>query len=207
MNATIKIPIIINNTWNDTLMGITLEATTNVSNVSLYLDKIYIPKLAKGESSEAILYVKNYKSEGHYEIQLTANVSFPVYKDTATIYINSAEMRSEGEELENKISFAQDLLSSNPECQELNELLGQAKIELNNQNFEGTAKIVDSVINGCKYLVNNAKNNKEVPDRSFVKTFEWKKTYNDYIILFIFAMLFVASLFYILKKENPEQNF
>lgn len=206
MNETIKIPIVINNTWNDTLLGITLEATTNVTNVSLYLDRIYIAKLNKGESVDATLYVKNYKSEGHYEIQLLANVTVPNYQDTATIYINSAEMKSEGEALESKISFAQDLLSSNPECQELNELLGQAKIELTNENYAGTAKIVDNVINGCKYLVNNAKNNKETPDRNFVKTFEWNKTYNDYIILFIFGMLFIASLVYIMKKDNPEKN-
>jgi hypothetical protein len=206
-NATIKIPIVVNNSWNDTLYGITLEASTNATNVSLYLDRIYIPKLDVGEGIEAMLYVKNYKSEGHYEIRLSANVTVPQYLDTATIFINSAEMRSEGEELENKISFAKDLLSSNPECQELNELLAQAKVELGNENYVGTAKIVDNVINGCKFLVNDAKNNKEMPDRNFIKTFEWKKSYSDYLIIGIFGILFLASLYYILKKDNPEQNF
>ena len=206
-NDTIKVPIIINNTWNDTLLGITLEAYTNSSNVSLYLDRIYIPKLNKGESVEATLYIKNYKSEGHYEIQLIANVSVPSYKDIATIFINSAEMNSEGDELENKISFAKDLLSSNPECQELNELILQARTELDKNNYVTTAKIIDDVLNGCKYLVNNAKSNSETPNRNFVKTFEWKKTYNDYILLGIFGLLFVISLIYILKKDNPEHNF
>ncbi|MGV8140847.1 MAG: hypothetical protein ACP5NW_00225 [Candidatus Woesearchaeota archaeon] len=206
-NATIKIPITINNTWNDTLVGITLEAETNSSNVTLYLDKIYIPKLNKGESTEATLYAHNYKSEGHYEIRITANVSIPAYRDVATIFINSAEMRSEGEELENKISFAQDLLSSNPECQELNELLNQAKLELDNNNYASTAKIVDTVLNGCKYLVNNARQNQEAPDRDFIKTFEWKKAYGDYMIIGIFGVLFLMSVYYILKKDNPEQEF
>jgi len=206
-NSTIKIPIVINNTWNDTLVGIMLEAYTNATNVSIYLDRMYIPKLSKGESVETNLYVKNYKSEGHYEIQIRGNVTVPEYSDTATIYINSAEMRSEGDELENKISFAKDLLSSNPECQELNELLSQAQKELDSEDYAGTAKIVDSVLNGCKYLVNNAKNNKEIPDRNFIKTFEWQKSYNDYIIIGIFGMLFLASLYYILKKDNPEQDF
>ena len=206
-NATIKIPIMINNTWNDTLIGITLEAYTNATNVSLYLDRTYIPKLGSGEGIEATLYVKNYKSEGHYEIQIKANVTDPPYVDTGTIYINSAEMRSEGEQLENKISFAQDLLSSNPECQELNELLDQAKKELAIEDYEGTAKIVDNVLNGCKYLVNNAKTNKETPSRDFIKTFEWQKSYNDYVIIGIFGILFMVSIYYILKKDNSEQNF
>ncbi|MGV8171435.1 MAG: hypothetical protein ACP5OA_01950, partial [Candidatus Woesearchaeota archaeon] len=206
-NATIKIPIVINNSWNDTLVGITLEATTNASNVSMYLDRIFIPKLNKDEVVETTLYVRNYKSEGHYEIQISANVTVPNYRDIAVIYINSAEMRSEGEELESKIMFAQDLLSSNPECQELNELLGQAKVELDKENYMETAKIVDNVINGCKYLVNNAKKNEEEPDRDFVKTFEWKKGYNDYLIIAFFAILFMTAIYYILRKDNSEQEF
>ena len=168
--------------------------------------RVYIPKLNKGESVEATLYVKNYKSEGHYEIQLIANVTVPKYSDTATIYINSAEMRSEGEELESKISFANDLLSSNPECQELNELLAQARTELNNNNYDKTSKIITDVLNGCKYLVNN-KNTKQMPDRNFVQTFEWQKKYNDYILLGIFGILFIIATIYIIKKDSPEQNF
>jgi hypothetical protein len=206
-NATIKIPIVINNTWNDTLIGITLEAETNSSNVSLYLDKTYIPKLDKGESTEATLYAYNYKSEGHYEIRVIANVSIPAYEDFATIFINSADMNSEGEELESKISFAQDLLSSNPECQELYELLDRAKSELNNNNYVATGKIIDNVLNGCKYLVNNAKENTEAPDRGFIKTFEWRKFYGDYIIIGLFGILFIASLYYILKKDDSEKTF
>lgn len=205
-NATIKVPVIINNTWNDTLIGITLEAATNAENVSLYIDRIYIPKLDKGESVETTLYVKNYKSEGHYEISIRANVTLPQYSDTATIYINSAEMNSEGEELQSRISFARDLLSSNPECQELTELLLQAKKELANNNYPGTAKIVDNVINGCKYLVNNAKKNVEKPSGQFIKTFEWNSAYNDYAIIGLFSVLFMISLYYILKREKPEDN-
>jgi hypothetical protein len=205
-NSTIKIPVVINNTWNDTLLAITLEAETNATNVSLYLDDIYIPKLENGESYETTLYVNNYKSDGHYEIQLKANVTSPEYQDKVTIYINSAERNSEGDELETKISFAQDLLSSNPECQELNELLIEAKRELASENYATTAKIVDNVLNGCKFLVKNSAD-KEMPDRNFIKTFEWKRTYNDYLIILFFAILFGITLFYILKKDNPENNF
>ncbi|HYD03181.1 MAG TPA: hypothetical protein VEC16_02680 [Alphaproteobacteria bacterium] len=205
-NSTIEIPVILNNTWNDTLLGITLEAEVNSTNVSIYMDDIYIPKLEKGEVFETSLYVRNYKSEGHYEIHVAANVSIPAYRDVATIYINSAERNSEGEELENKISFAQDLLSSNPECQELNELLQQAKLELASENYAVTAKIVDSVLNGCKFLVQNAQQ-KETPEREFIKTFEWRRSYNDYLILGLFGILFAVTLYYILKKDNSEQSF
>jgi hypothetical protein len=203
-NATIKVPLIINNTWNETLVGITLEAQTNASNVTLYLDRIFIPKLSNGESVEANLYIRNYKSEGHYEIKIIGNVSLPSYQDTATIYINSAEMKSEGDELESKISFARDLLSSNPECQELTELLVEAKKKLADSNYLDGAKIVDNVINGCKYLVNNAKKNTESPNGDFLKTFEWKRAYTDYAIIGVFAILFLIALYYLIHRDSSD---
>ena len=206
-NATIKIPITVNNTWNDTLTGISIDAYTNASNVTLSLDRNYIDKLDAGQGVDLTLWVENYKSEGHYEIQIRGNVTTPQYTDTATIMINSAEMNSEGDNLESKISFARDLLSSNPECQELNELLNQAKQELNKNNYAGTAQIVDNVINGCKYLVNNAKPNIEQPTKSFISLFEWKSAYNQYLIIALFGIMFIISLYYIFKKDNPEQEF
>lgn len=205
-NATIKVPIIMNNTWNDTLEGIRLTAMTNASNVTLYLDKTFFPRIPTGFFEEVTLTIGNYKSEGHYEIQIYANVTNPLYKDLATIFVNSADMKSEGEELESLISFAQDLLSSNPECQELTELLNEAKKELNSDNYAATAKLVDSVINGCKYLVSSS-SNKERPGNSFVKMFDWKRNYNQYLILTSFIVIFVIAAYYIIKREPSEKEF
>jgi len=47
MNETIKIPIVINNTWNDTLLGITLEATTNVTKSVYILTGFISPNLTR----------------------------------------------------------------------------------------------------------------------------------------------------------------
>ena len=202
-NATVTVPIILNNTWNDTLEGITLSATTNASNVSIYLDRTYFPRLFKSQSEEVTLTISNYKSEGHYEIQIRAKVLEPDFTDTATIYVNSADTTSEGEELETKISFARDLLSSNPECQELTELLNEAKKELSLNNYESTAKLVDSVINGCKYLV--SKNSQtEKPSKETLKRFVWEAKYNEYAIIAGFAILFITALYYIIKKDKDQ---
>lgn len=200
-NATVTVPIVLNNTWNDTIEGITLSAETNASNVTISLDRTYFQRMFKQQTEEVTLTISNYKSEGHYEIQVRAKVVNPDFTDTATIYVNSADTTSEGEQLETKISFARDLLSSNPECQELTELLNQAKKELALNNYEGTAKLVDSVINGCKYLVSvNAQTEK--PSRQTFKRFVWKSSYNEYAIISGFAILFLISLYYIIKKDK-----
>ena len=206
-NSSVKVPIILNNTWNDTLEGVSLHGYTNASNVSIYLDKVYFPRLLQGKSEEVTLIINNYKSEGHYEIQISANVTNPQYEDVATIFVNSADMKSEGDEVENKISFARDLLSSNPECQELTELLNQAKNEITNQHYDASAKLVDDVINGCKYLMSNANTNLEKPSKDFVKIFEWNTKYNEYMIIGAFGILFVIALYYVLKKEKPDHEF
>jgi len=200
-NSTVKVPLVLNNTWNGTLEGVTLRAYTNATNVTVYLDKIYFPRIDEGKIEDVTLIIGNYKSEGHYEIQIAANVTNPQYQDVATIFVNSADMQSEGDQLDSKISFARDLLSSNPECQELTELLNQAKKELALNHNEATARLVDDVINGCKYLLANSKQNVEKPSKDFVKMFNWNKNYNEYLIIAGFAILFVIALSYILKKE------
>jgi hypothetical protein len=202
-NATVTIPIIINNTWNDTLEGVTITADTNATNVSIYLDKTYFPRLFKDQNEEATLTISNYKSEGHYEIQVRAKVIDPEFTDTATIYVNSADTKSEGEDLETMISFARDLLSSNPECQELTELLNEAKKELAMNNYEGTAKLVDNVINGCKYLVSSS-SQVEKPSQQVFKRFVWKSIYTQYAIIGTFALLFIVALYYIIKKDKQD---
>ena len=79
-NLSVKIPIILNNTWNDTLEGVSLRVSTNATNVTLYLDKVYFPRLAQGAAETVTLLIENYKSEGHYEIQIEANVTNPKYQ-------------------------------------------------------------------------------------------------------------------------------
>lgn len=202
-NATVIVPIVLNNTWNDTLEGITLTASTNATNVSINLDRTYFPRLETGKDAEVTLTIANYKSEGHYEIQILAKVINPDFTDTATIYVNSADTKSEGEQLETMISFARDLLSSNPECQELTELLNEAKKELSINNYEGTAKLVDSVINGCKYLVSSG-SQVEKPSKEFINRFTWKSAYNNYAIIVGFALLFLVAIYYIVKGDHKE---
>ena len=206
-NATVKVPIVLNNSWNDTLEGITLSAYTNATNVTVYIDHVYFPRIYTGQSEEATLTISNYKSEGHYEIQIVANVTNPEYRDIGTIYVNSADTRSQGDAIENKISFARDLLGSNPECQELTELLNQAKKALSENNFDTSAKLVDNVINGCKYLVSTAKQNIEKPSTPLWGRLEWNKKYTDYLTIGLFVMMFLVALYYVVKKDKPDQDF
>ena len=84
--------------------------------------------------------------------------------------------------------------------------MDEAKNDLNLQDYATSTKLVDDVINGCKYLVaNTAKSNIGSPTRDFVQMFEWNTRYNEYIIIAAFGILFIIALFYVLKKEKTRQ--
>ena len=85
-------------------------------------------------------------------------------------------------------------------------MLNEAKKNLNSKNYATSAKMIDDVINGCKYLVSNAKAKTEQPRKSFITQFEWKSHYNQYAMFGAFGLILIVALYYVFKKEKPEDN-
>jgi len=84
--------------------------------------------------------------------------------------------------LKSKIGYARDLLSDNPECAELMEILDRAEKDINTVPME----TINGVINGCKYLMGEAK----APNNPLPKSFTGRlslygKTIINYNLLFI----------------------
>ncbi len=152
-NRTITVPITLKNNWTEPFEGILLGAETLASDVVLRFDSDYLEALAVGESLDVMLTVEGYRLGENFEVAVTANVSDPNFQDTALILFNSIEQSQEGKDVAIKVTFAQDLLSQNRECQELNEYLQQADAQLKQGDVEAAGRIVDFVINGCKYLI------------------------------------------------------
>lgn len=152
-NKTMVIPIRIRNNWNSTLYGIRLSAIVNESDAQISLSTETYASLVVGQEEKFNLTVTNYREDGPYEIQITANVTEPPYYDVATILVNAIESRDRGEEVDIKITFAMDLLTQNAECQELNELLDIAREKASAAEYDEALEYVDKAINGCKYLM------------------------------------------------------
>ncbi|MFH1506105.1 MAG: putative Ig domain-containing protein [archaeon] len=168
-NRKMVIPIRIRNNWNDTLYGISISAEANETDAQVDVSTDYFPTLTVGQEERFNLTVTNYRENGHYELQILANVTEPKYFDVATILVNSIESRDKGKEVDIKITFAQDLLTRNAECQELNELLDKARLKSYEEDYDTALQYVDLAINGCKYLMSRKEldSNKETP-KSFV---------------------------------------
>ncbi len=164
-NNSLNIPIIINNTWSSSLNLVQIDVEANESGVEVSLDQDFFEEIPANQSREITLSVRNYRLGENYEIKITGNVSDPEYDDDAIIILSSIEQASEGDQVNVKVTFANDLLNSNPECQELNEVLNQAKEQLAGGNVDQARLLVDNVVMGCKYLVQTKQRVEEQPYR------------------------------------------
>lgn len=153
-NETLTVPVTVSNTWNDTLNGITLSAKTDNKNVTLSLSKTQIPSLAPGVNTTFNLTVVSYATYGQYAIKVRADVQDPVYNDTATVLINSIELGKQGNTTYNtKLTFARDLVQSNPRCLELNEQIQKAEGLVKAGSTHEAITLLDDIVSNCRYLL------------------------------------------------------
>ena len=154
-NRVIKIPITLKNTWTDPLRGVGLNLTMAYQpNITYNFEQSYFPAIGKGAEVNTVLSISNYRTDGPFDITVFATVGDPKFTDSVDIMINSMEQTSEGDNVRTKVTFAKDMLSENPECRELNDLLDRAQLALQQQNYKESLNMVDAVINGCKFLLN-----------------------------------------------------
>ncbi|KYK24936.1 hypothetical protein AYK26_06460 [Euryarchaeota archaeon SM23-78] len=199
-NKTVLIPVTLKNTWNSTLEGVRVNASTNASYVNIRFTEDYFEEIPMGEKRNITMMVENYRLGENYEIKIIANVTEPHASDSALVMLNSIEQTEEGEDVETKVTFAQDLLNENPECMELNELLEKAKVEVEEGSREVASKMVDSVINGCKYLVSISKKAEQKP-QTVISRF-LKEENIKYFLVFLGGLVVIILLVLIIKKSK-----
>ncbi|MFH1400460.1 MAG: putative Ig domain-containing protein [Nanoarchaeota archaeon] len=207
-NKAMRIPIVLTNTWNTTISGIQLSAVTNNTLVDMNFSTDFYPTLEPGQQEISELTVSNYREYGPYEIQIIANVTDPAFTDTGTIYINSLEEKSEGEDINTRLQFARDLLTTNVECQELNELLDKADVERAKRNYDTAINIVDSVVNGCKYLISTTQNEPDNQQPLTFALFSYVIPGNIVLIAMgvIGLLIFVALIMLILMQRRTKED-
>jgi len=199
-NQTILIPVIIKNNWNTSLKEIRLNASSNASFVKLAFTDNYFDELAVGEQRETTLMIGNYRLGDNYEVKMTANVTDPKTSDSALVLLNSIQQAEEGLDVQTKVTFAQDLLNENPECLELNELLEKAKSALSTGSTADASKMVDGVINGCKYLVSIAKRSEQKPESIVNKVIREENI--KYLLAFMgVAVLTTLGVFMVKRRK------
>ncbi len=211
-NRTIYTSIKIKNTWTTDVKGITLSAVTNLSseegkNLTVSFDNSYFGNLPIGSETEAILEISNYREEGPFEIVVSSRVADPEFNDSTKILISAIEQTTKGDEARVKVTFAKDLLSENSECRELNDLLDRAEGAVKTEDFDEALKLVDGVINGCRYMMQQEEIRRESP--SMIRAgFDFARQYTLEIVGGAGLLLILVLIFYAitaLKKNLTEK--
>ena len=210
LNRTIYIPITIKNTWEEAIKGITLKAVMNEEgNVTYSFDREHYSSMPAGGEETSILSITNYRTDGPFEITISASVMDPEFTDSSTILINSLEQTDEGKEVTAKVTFARDMLSENPECRELTELLDRAQKALNSLDYKQSLKLVNGVINGCKYLMNEENIIRKENPGIIEKSFELLDYHADKLVIGSGVLLILTIAFYVIaafKKLVTENS-
>ncbi|MBR9676843.1 hypothetical protein GOV04_01775 [Candidatus Woesearchaeota archaeon] len=206
-NETAIVPINIKNNGTGTLYGITLSATSQNTELNFSFTNETIERLTVGKTASTELIIGSYRTQGTYEVTIQAKVRNPAFTDSALIVVGSIEKEGDAKSAtRTKISYARDLLSTNTECLELNEMLGEVQIDIEEQDYTVAQQKLDELIQTCRYLTSQKELIQENPSIikvSWSKVKSNSKIYLSVITILIFSIGGVLfSLYYTNKRQE-----
>lgn len=194
----IVVPISLENVGQINLYDINLSATSSLKGIQVDLSEVYFSKLLVGEKESLEMTVLTKTNEtGTYEIVVSASSNNPKYTDTASFFVNLIELGwKEKIKAQEKVIFLEELLLGNPECLELQEVLEEAKLELERENYKKALEMAESAVQACKYAVS-----------SRGRTIELGKRYRfqDLVLPLLealFAFLILYSVYHNLQRRT-----
>ena len=193
-NQTMEVPITVENPTTRVFQGVDLQASANADDVSVRFTQSSFPALQPGETRNITLFVENYRSQGTYEIRIDADVQNPSINDSAIIFVNALEQESFGDAVNTRVSFAQDLLSSHPECLELNEFIGRARDLISQGRIQQADIVLREVIDACRFLVSQPGVREEVPQGLSLAWLQRFRYANAVLIALLFVLIGIAIL-------------
>lgn len=189
-NSTLEGTINLKNEGDITLEGISLSAYTNDSRVELSYTVDSFASLAPNQIESTKLIVKTpVGGIEDFAINISAESENPVFRDSAMLYVNSFPLSSE---INQTIKFVRDLLSNNPECLELNELLTESERAIDLGQYEKAKSLLDNVVEGCSYLISHQQVRTESPAQISVYMSFWE---DNKIPLIIILISFIVLIF------------
>lgn len=111
-----------------------------------------IGELVSGMEFNTSLAIKGYRFAGTFEVVVTAQVEEPSFNDSAVFFLNSLERSSSGDAVNTKVTSARELITQNPVCGELVQLVEQAQGAYARGETARGDELLTAVSDGCTYL-------------------------------------------------------
>ena len=193
----IDVPFSVENNGGFDLKGINLNSFVRFNDefsndVSISLADNYIELLKFGESENFTMRIlANTQRAGKYKATILANVTSPKFSDWAEFII---DLRKTNEsEAEQILIFTEKLISENPECLELTELLRRAEDVFLTGDYSEVMRLSTEAIEACEDAI-LANEQIKYPIAGFVKD-------NFYYISFSTLVIFLLGfVFYVYKR-------
>ncbi len=207
----VDVPVNLINEGETDLNGIKLSAVSNTEDITPEISMTSIPWIKEGKKQNNItLTLTSHSTPGNYDVTVFANVSDPELNEYVKLLVTlAADLENATDAnrtlIMDKIKFIADLFKENPECLELQELIGQAEIALDNNETAKAMALMDAAINGCRDLVTSAAGHKTIRELAYSlmpksKIIRWA------IIIAVSGSLFwiVLMLLLIKPKRQPK---
>jgi hypothetical protein len=192
----ITVPIQLQNTANITITGLSISAEVDIENIYLSFSRTFFDELRSNSVTPVELRINRTNVMESFHVTVKASAVDPVVTDSAIITITSLV-----QEIEDEFRNVRDLLSSNPECLELNELMEEARGLIKTGFYEKAQSVLEDVEAGCRYLIANMDPDLESPEKK--RRMDIIQNQRIWIILGI-SLLFL-TIFIFVKRKNDQK--
>jgi len=152
---TLTIPLLVINPSAVTFRGINLKLSSTEPGISLELDKTYIPEIsARGQEKLQLTITAKDIATGTYGLIIDASIVSPSFSDAFNIFANLIEKDSAAkEDVSDRIEFAKQLFTGNPECLDLSEYISEAESALQNNQRDKALSLAENAVEACNKLI------------------------------------------------------
>ena len=204
----IKIPIQLINTgtkdFNDlNLSSLAFKNGSFFNEIKTSLDKTYF-KILKPKQQENLTLTLTLNSSkiGKYEILINATSKSPKYTDWGKIYLELMPINES--QVRDLIVFTQELISGNPQCIEITEILKEADKSLQAGDYINAKLKANEALNSCKEAISQVSVPRlRIPD--FIKSLRLD-SYLFLIILATVVIAIIAGLVYYFVERRGIKN-
>lgn len=204
-NSYIDVPFQIENDGQVAVSSIELDSLIKFNDVvddgvDIEFDVNEISRLYSGDSvNNSMRIYANTNKVGRYLTTIFANVSSPDFSESANFYIDLRKTNQT--EAEKVLVFTEKLISENPECLELTELVNEADELMQQGDYTASVEKANEAVAACEDAISS---NEQIKTR--LNLAENSFYYVSFATLFVFFIGFVFFLYKRVRFNKAKVN-
>ncbi len=209
-NDTIIAPITLDNYGNKSLINITLSANSSNKDLKITIPQKFIKGIPPKTKINTTMVISAGQVYGDYDVTVKAQVGEPKFNDTAVMTLTGLIKGNESKnQINTKIAFTKDLITSNSECREFSEMVQEAHNYIKSGDYKKANTLLNTALEGCKYMMTLKKLNETSPKKTEKLSIEIPQknvVFGLISIIIISLILMVALIIYSRKMDKEDMK-